>query len=324
MLKALVNEARFALRIETMGPLLVKSGHATIDGPDMAPVRTFRDNTWQYYIPGSSLKGVVRSHLEKIVRTLSPGVVCNPFLRKANDAQNSADINCGARIEQRRKNKETILAADAYAQSCPACRLFGSTAYAGRASFSDAYAANGVRVRTEIRDGVGIDRLTGGSAAKMRAKFDLQAVSVGEVFTADVLIRNFECWQLGALFIAVSDFEDNLIRIGSGRSRGLGAVRGTIDADTVVIHTIGAPSTTSSAEVWGIGRVLGDGSYGTIAGDVLTTATEPERARHGVRLTTTYTEEALQSLRAVAADAFIARMEQWPSLQRAHISGATG
>ncbi len=40
MLKKLVNEAFCTLQITTTGPLLVKSGHASISGPDMTPVLT--------------------------------------------------------------------------------------------------------------------------------------------------------------------------------------------------------------------------------------------------------------------------------------------
>lgn len=43
MLKRLVNEARFTLNLTTTGPVLVRSGYATMVGPDMTPVLTFRN-----------------------------------------------------------------------------------------------------------------------------------------------------------------------------------------------------------------------------------------------------------------------------------------
>ena len=76
MLKKIVNEAFCTLRITTTGPLLVKSGHASVSGPDMTPVLTFRNGKQEVFIPGSSLKGVFRSHIEKIVCSLKPRVVC--------------------------------------------------------------------------------------------------------------------------------------------------------------------------------------------------------------------------------------------------------
>ena len=71
MLKKLVNEASFTLRITTTGPLLIKSGQPTISGPDMTPVLTFRNGQREVFLPGSSLKGVFRSHLEKITCSLN-------------------------------------------------------------------------------------------------------------------------------------------------------------------------------------------------------------------------------------------------------------
>ncbi len=237
MLKKLVNEAFCTLRITTTGPLLVKSGHASVSGPDMTPVLTLRNNRQEVFLPGSSLKGVFRSHLEKIVCSLKPRVVCYPF---EGNEERQADMSqrqqyyrdsCGGMFNQyarrseenrRRLEEHTDLV---YAASCPTCRLFGSTGFIGRLAISDAYLDPDEL--KEQRDGVGIDRLTGG--ASHGAKFELEVVSTGVVFETDIHLRNFEIWQLGMLFVVLQDMEDELVRIGSGRSRGLGKVTATIN-----------------------------------------------------------------------------------------------
>src|SRR5205814_6887043 len=110
MLKKLINEAYFTLRITTTGPLLVRSGRATISGPDMTPVLTFRNGQQEVFLPGSSLKGVFRSHSEKIVCSLKPRVVCYPF---AGSEDKEADLDqrrrdyldsCGARFIERTRD----------------------------------------------------------------------------------------------------------------------------------------------------------------------------------------------------------------------------
>src|SRR2546428_10034184 len=112
MLKKLVNEAFCTLRITTTGPLLVKSGHASISGPDMTPVLTWRNGRQEVFLPGSSLKGVFRSHLEKIVCSLKPRVVCYPFEgnedKEADLSQRQRDYrdSCGATFTQRAKKSE--------------------------------------------------------------------------------------------------------------------------------------------------------------------------------------------------------------------------
>src|SRR4051812_43590236 len=123
MLKQLLNEARFSLTITTTGPLLIRSGHATLIGPDMTPVLTRRHDEWEVYLPGSSLKGVIRSHLEKVGRTVRDGIICNPF-RKVGEPE----AFCGAKLQQRKTSEEDEISPEiAYRNSCPICRLFGST-----------------------------------------------------------------------------------------------------------------------------------------------------------------------------------------------------
>src|SRR5437764_11796102 len=90
MLKKLMNEAYFTLRITTVGPLLIRSGRATISGPDMTPVLTFRNGRQEVFLPGSSLKGVFRSHSEKVVCSLKSRVVCYPFSGSENK---ESDLN---------------------------------------------------------------------------------------------------------------------------------------------------------------------------------------------------------------------------------------
>ena len=79
MLRRFINECRFELRIEAVEPLLIKSGTSVLTGPDMAFVRTNRGGVLQPFIPGSSLKGVLRSHGERIARSMKDGLVCDVF-----------------------------------------------------------------------------------------------------------------------------------------------------------------------------------------------------------------------------------------------------
>ena len=311
MLKRLVNEARFTLTVTTTGPILVRSGHASVSGPDMTPVRTFRNGQWEVYVPGSSLKGVVRSHIEKVARTLNdrPGGICNPFSR----IPGAPDMFCGEKFELRKKNRDPSIVGQqvnqtVYGDSCPACRLFGSTWFIGRISIEDAHLASGSQSRTELRDGVGIDRLTGGAANG--AKFELEAVSAEVSFETTVSLRNFECWQLGALLLVAQDLEDGLIRVGSGRSRGLGAVQGAID--NLVVDYIGAPCGRPATEVWGLGKHLGDGTYGTQPDDLLTVDHPPSEERQGIRLRASFVEQSLADLRKTALGAFVGRVQSWP------------
>ncbi len=326
MLKRLLNECRFNLVIHTEGPVLVKSGYATVSGPDMTPVRTYRNGKTEIYLPGSSLKGVFRSHIEKVIRTLNDGVVCNPFVKTKDKWRGNqivcpdyAEVACSDKFEVRKKSElqnhenhwrrdpEDLSNEQIYRDSCPACRLFGSTSFIGRVAISDAYLTQNSQEVTEQRDGVGIDRFTGGAADK--AKFELEVVSSGVAFETNIYMRNFEVWQLGMLLLIVQDLEDGLIRIGSGRSRGLGNVKGKISG--VLVNYIGAVNGKPAETVWGLGKLLGNNSYGTDANDQVPIQPPPTEKTHGIRKVTTFSGDSLNSLKQAAIESFVEKIQSW-------------
>lgn len=227
MLRKWLSQADVKITIEPVNPVLIKSGHATMDGADMVPVVTFKNGENVYYFPGTSLKGVLRSHLERIARTLLPRSVCLPYYGPKSDltvpvASEQNAYGCGFR-SQGGRGEDT--SATAYADSCAACRLFGSLKFGGRFSIGDAYPLPEHQPSLESRNGVGIDRVTGGTVSGVL--FDLQ-VLVGGKFEATIRLTNFELWQLAALNLLLADLADEMISIGSGRSRGLGRVKADV------------------------------------------------------------------------------------------------
>lgn len=238
MLKQLVNECIVTLWIIPEGPILIKSGVTTLSGPDMAFVRLWRNETQEVYLPGSSLKGILRSHAERIARTLNPDAACDPFAKSDEPAS-----SCGQCFEKRKKDPddEEIKPKEhpdttnraVYRDSCPICRLFGSAWYAGRLATADAYAVERPP-KPQPRDGVGIDRFTGGAVPGV--KFDLEVVTEG-CFETTLHLRNFELWQLGLLSFLIQDLKESLLRVGAARSRGLGKVRGEVKE--VKLHYLG-------------------------------------------------------------------------------------
>lgn len=231
MLKRMINSAMITFTISPVDPLLIKSGQATVGGVDMSFVRTRRfDGRDEPFIPGSSLKGVIRSYAEKICRSLKaePFPVCLPYVDpgKMGEGQ-ERQASCGLRFEKYKKEFgiNDLPTIDAYRLSCPACRIFGSNVFTGRLKTADAYLQKGSIPAFEVRDGVAIDRMTGGAAPG--AKYDLEVLVKGD-FTTSIEIHNFERWQLGLLALVLRDMEQELVRIGTGTSRGLGRIKADI------------------------------------------------------------------------------------------------
>lgn len=227
MLRKWLCQADVTVRLHPIDPILIKSGYATLDGPDMVPVSTLRDGNKTYFFPGSSLKGVLRSHFERIARTLRPGSVCLPYYEKEQKynvpvPEERESIGCGFR---KPGNGRPDSSATAYHEACAACRLFGSLRFTGRFSIGDAYPIKDHAPKPGTRNGVGIDRFTGGTVPGVL--FDL-VVLEGGVFETSIRLTNFELWQLAAVNFLLMDLKDEMLTIGSGRSRGLGRVRGEV------------------------------------------------------------------------------------------------
>jgi CRISPR-associated protein Csm3 len=221
MFRESLNQVTLTFTLSPTGPVLVKSGREAGADPtlvDMNFVRTRRPGFEQptVFIPGSSLKGTLRSHTERVLRTVlgeGPDKCCNPF----DDTS-----FCGKRLE---KEKNT---ATRYRESCPACRIFGNTVLGGRLSVTDAYPPDGVLAETnatEQRDGVAIDRILGSVA---QGPFTLEVVTRG-AFRAMLTLENFELWQVGLLAVALRDLGTGLCPIGFGKTRGLGRMAVTLE-----------------------------------------------------------------------------------------------
>jgi len=218
MFKRLFNELRLVFDLSPYkAPLLIKSGREAGADPtllDMNFVRTAHPRTGELmvYLPGSSLKGTLRSYCEKIARTVRPDGgrewCCNPFELDAE----SATAFCGRRLEGQEP------AAARYARSCVACRTFGNTGLGSHVALADAHPQD--EPRLEQRDGVAIDRISGAVAA---GPFNLEVVTQG-TFRATLALRNFQLWQVGLLAVALRDLGQGRVLIGFGKSKGFGRV----------------------------------------------------------------------------------------------------
>jgi len=207
--KNLRNEARLFFWLHTAGPLLIKGpDQPGLDPllPDMRFVRAWRDGKEIPFIPGSSLKGVLRSRAEQIVRTLAPDEmdIPNPFERGR---------------EKEMKNKPGDYR---YYASDPVTQLFGQTYLAGRLRCADAFPVEGRSLRLNERNHVAINRITG--ATQGTALFNPEAVEEG-TFAAEISLTNFALWQLKLLGWLLQDLDEGYVLLGGSTTRGYGRVR---------------------------------------------------------------------------------------------------
>ncbi|MFX1294490.1 MAG: RAMP superfamily CRISPR-associated protein [Promethearchaeota archaeon] len=145
------------------------------------------------YIPGSTLKGVFRSEVERILRTQDPKAVCLLDTKEC---------------------------------SCLACQLFGSMKFGSHILFMDAHPIE--EIQKKIKPGVAINRITG--AAQPRALYTFETVQPGAKFNFHMVLENIDLTKNKDLKVkALKSVLNRLIQgdfsMGGKRSSGLGVVK---------------------------------------------------------------------------------------------------
>ncbi|WP_414575486.1 RAMP superfamily CRISPR-associated protein [Anabaena sp. CCY 9402-a] len=257
MHKRFVNHCTIHLTIIPDGPILIKSGKEGADPtkPDMEFVETYHAGGRSIYLPGSSLKGAIRAHAERIVRTVGRDRRDNSSsLPWANDPLNDKydylnNVNS---------------ASDIYKLSCFTDQMFGNTSIASRVRIEDAHPDSSQPLRIEERNGVAIDRVFGSVAV---GPFNYQVCTAGE-FKTKIHLKNFTLAQLGLIGLVLRDLNDGWFGLGFAKSRGLGTVEvkfnqavvqypGCIlSEDKQQIYALGSEQKWSKTFLLGVGEFL--------------------------------------------------------------------
>lgn len=211
MHKRFVNHCTIDLTIIPDGPILIKSGKEGADPtkPDMEFVETYHAGGSSIYLPGSSLKGAIRAHAERIVRTVGKETRTNSSLPWANDPLNDK--------YEYLKDKSS---SDIYKLSSFTDQIFGNTSIASRLRIEDAYPDKSIPLKLEERNGVAIDRVFGSVAV---GPFNYQVCTSGQ-FRTKIHLKNFTLGQLGLIGLVLRDLNDGWFGLGFAKSRGLGTV----------------------------------------------------------------------------------------------------
>lgn len=278
MHKRFVNHCTINLTISPCGPLLIKSGKEGADPtkPDMEFVETYHQGGRSIYLPGSSLKGAIRAHAERIVRTVGGDKRPNDSdeIWASDPLSKDRRNNPNSYLEEwKRQNKQhPYPGAALYKESCFISQMFGSTSVASRVRVDDAYPLDVKQLKVEERNGVAIDRVFG--SAVPGALFNYQVCTAGE-FRTKIHLKNFTLAQLGLIGLVLRDLNDGWFGLGFAKSRGMGLVEATLneavvqypgcvlDGDT--IKAIGTNQTWDKTMLLGAGEFLDEteaGRYG--------------------------------------------------------------
>jgi CRISPR-associated RAMP protein (TIGR02581 family) len=173
------------------------------------------------FIPGSSLRGVLRSHVERLLGALFP-----PPNRRSCYLFADEDVPETVCVAGNRRSREEIESGERRLRDpgklCPVCRLFGSTLMAGRLKITDALLEPGSSRPLVVRDGVGIDRDTG--TAREKIKFNFELLDPGAKFRCELWLENAESDDFALLYIILAELSRG-IDVGGKRNSGFGRLR---------------------------------------------------------------------------------------------------
>lgn len=223
------------------GTLVAKSAiHIGTGNSDFAPTATdnpvIRDANNNPFIPGTSLKGVLRSFMERL---LAAGIfeefhscnivvdkeqeycICNEDIKNIkNDPENYLKDNNRKYDDIDFTNKDEAIAKIIYREQCDVCKLFGGHGFSSKIKIADSKLISRAIIQT--RDGVAIDRDT--LTAADGKKYDFECVEPGASFSFNMTVDNLEDKYKELLKIIISILENGELYIGGKTSAGLGNI----------------------------------------------------------------------------------------------------
>ena len=203
----------FTGKLELKSGMHIGGGQTNLRGTDNPVILTPEGAP---FIPGSSLKGVFRSSVEKLVNLIPNGSTCSLFPEGDCPTASQEDFN----NQRKHSNWNEIQLAEVLEEKlCDTCKLFGSPYAASKVLFSDLYVEEWAET-TQLRDGVAIDRDS--ERAVDRLKYDYEVVPVGSTFKMKIVLENPNDLDLGLVCIGLNEFVSGMSGIGGMRSRGLG------------------------------------------------------------------------------------------------------
>lgn len=210
-------------------PIHIGAGNESID-----PVETdnavIKDKDGKPYIPGSSLKGALRSWLETFLRGSGSKLVGEkkPCLIVDKPCIDPSDKEIKKWLEEIKEKYEgkddadRFVAEEIYRKLCPICRVFGSHYFASKITINDCRLKD-EKTYIETRDRVAIDRDTG--TASQGKKYDFEQVAAGTKFDFYMTAGNLDEENEKILKIIIKVLESGNFTVGGKTSIGLGRIK---------------------------------------------------------------------------------------------------
>lgn len=199
---------------EEADSLLIRINHNGIDLP---------------YIPGSSLKGIFRSTVEFLLKSIGEKV-CKPYDKYSECSEIGKDILNAYKEKDITKTKLINI----ISRFCFACQIFGGHNYASHVFISDCLPVDTSSVAFDISPGIAINRRDGTTI--QGGLFTLEHINPNSRFNFQIRVDNLPNYLLGILFKVIYLINKGIVLIGGKKRAGLGYASIIIDK---IIYKIG-------------------------------------------------------------------------------------
>jgi CRISPR-associated protein Csm3 len=218
--RKLENRYTFEGKLKLETPLKVSSGRASADTD--APV--MRDINGTPFIPGSSLRGAIRSELERVIAVVGEA----SGLRGCTLFENDSCAEKFKKMPEKDRSDQKAISTFVETKLCDICRLFGATMYASRLFIDDALPSQKTVINCRVRDGVGIHRDNG--AAVENVKFDYEVIESDPesdpIFNFTMRVENIDSGDSDKMLInVILKLLKNGLFVGGKRSGGMGKIK---------------------------------------------------------------------------------------------------
>jgi len=209
--------------LRTNSPLHVGAGNESLD-PIQVDNGVIVDQNGNPYIPGSSLKGALRSYIESMINS---GIWSSNNLRTCL-VVNEPCLNNKTMDEIRNKykddntDKDLKIAKEIYEKMCDVCKLFGSHYFASKISIRDCKLKS-EKAYIQKRDGVAIDRETGTAADNK--KYQYEQVAAGTEFNFYMSVDNLDEELVDLFKLIIKVLDSGELQVGGKTTYGLGSVQ---------------------------------------------------------------------------------------------------
>ncbi|MHA1360293.1 MAG: type III CRISPR-associated RAMP protein Csx7 [Candidatus Helarchaeota archaeon] len=221
-------------RLIVKGELITKSplriGGSREESPyqiaDMGVIRIFHNGNLVPYIPGSSIKGVLRSTVEKIYKTLELKYIC-----EITNPKNSCGGRFRSQLNKAMNNRDNEKLRSIIEENfCDVCKIFGTSGYRSNILINDAYPISNNSFKIEKRTGIGIDRIQGFVSRK--ALYTTEYLTPNSKFHFSMMMENLPLRLIRWVFLAIAFLNQQRSFIGSFSTKGFGRIE-------LVFHEIG-------------------------------------------------------------------------------------